>query len=212
MKTCSKCQLIKDESEFCKDRSRSDGLNHRCKSCCKKIQSEDPYKNGQKRYYIDHKDEYNERSAKWREDNRDLLNERFRTRYRKRQTEYVLNRRREDDMFRLYCNFSANFRISLKSTINGKISKNGKSWEELVGYTLSDLVQHLEAKFVDGMDWGNYGPIWHVDHILPITSFQIREIGDDEFKRCWSLNNLQPLWAAVNIRKSNNIGPEWGNQ
>lgn len=33
MKRCSKCKFPKDESEFCKDRSRPDGLNHRCNLC-----------------------------------------------------------------------------------------------------------------------------------------------------------------------------------
>lgn len=33
MKRCSRCKTLKDESEFCKDRSRPNGLNHRCKPC-----------------------------------------------------------------------------------------------------------------------------------------------------------------------------------
>lgn len=32
-KRCSGCKVFKDESEFCKDRSRPDGLNHRCRPC-----------------------------------------------------------------------------------------------------------------------------------------------------------------------------------
>ena len=32
-KRCSRCKLPKDSSEFCKDKSRVDGLNHRCKLC-----------------------------------------------------------------------------------------------------------------------------------------------------------------------------------
>lgn len=32
-KRCSKCKTVKDESDFCKDKSRKDGLNHRCNSC-----------------------------------------------------------------------------------------------------------------------------------------------------------------------------------
>lgn len=35
MKICSRCKLPKDNSEFCKDKSRSDGLNHRCNMCNK---------------------------------------------------------------------------------------------------------------------------------------------------------------------------------
>ena len=54
------------------------------------------------------------------------------------------------------------------------------------------------------MTWDNYGE-WHVDHIKPITYFNICEIGDEEFMKCWSLNNLQPMWGEDNIRKSNKI-------
>jgi hypothetical protein len=54
------------------------------------------------------------------------------------------------------------------------------------------------------MTWDNYGE-WHVDHIKPISSFNITEMGDEEFMECWSLNNLQPMWREENIRKSNKI-------
>lgn len=30
-------------------------------------------------------------------------------------------------------------------------------------------------------------------------------IDDLEFKLCWSLNNLQPLWASNNHKKSNKV-------
>ena len=55
------------------------------------------------------------------------------------------------------------------------------------------------------MSWDNYGE-WHVDHKLPITHFNIVEMGDDEFMKCWALGNLQPMWGVENIRKSNKIG------
>jgi len=62
----------------------------------------------------------------------------------------------------------------------------------------------LEKQFDERMSWDNYGE-WHVDHIKPISSFNIQEIGDNEFIECWSLNNLQPLWGDENIRKSNKL-------
>ena len=73
---------------------------------------------------------------------------------------------------------------------------------ELLGYSPSQLKETIESKFVDGMSWSNYGE-WHVDHKLPITHFNISEMGDEEFMRCWSLDNLQPMWGIENIRKSN---------
>jgi hypothetical protein len=30
-------------------------------------------------------------------------------------------------------------------------------------------------------------------------------MGDEEFMRCWSLENLQPMWGTENIRKSNKV-------
>jgi hypothetical protein len=75
---------------------------------------------------------------------------------------------------------------------------------EILKYTPEQLSNHLENQFTDGMTWENYGE-WHVDHKLPITSFDFKEIGDEEFLKCWSLDNLQPMWAQENIRKSNRI-------
>lgn len=75
----------------------------------------------------------------------------------------------------------------------------------LVGYSVEELKAHLEAKFVEGMSWDNYGPAWHVDHIKPLAAHKITGPQCPEFKAAWSLSNLQPLWAIDNIRK----GAKW---
>jgi hypothetical protein len=78
--------------------------------------------------------------------------------------------------------------------------KNGAHWEHLVGYTASILMRHLERQFTKGMSWNNYGK-WHIDHRVPIVSFQIESIECPEFRACWALSNLQPLWAPLNMAK-----------
>jgi hypothetical protein len=75
---------------------------------------------------------------------------------------------------------------------------------EILQYSPEELATHLENQFTEGMTWENYGE-WHVDHKLPITSFNFQEIGDNEFMRCWSLDNLQPMWGDENIKKSNKM-------
>jgi hypothetical protein len=30
-------------------------------------------------------------------------------------------------------------------------------------------------------------------------------MGDSEFMKCWSLDNLQPMWGVDNIKKSNKL-------
>jgi hypothetical protein len=79
--------------------------------------------------------------------------------------------------------------------------KGGRSWEALVGFTIADLMRHLERQFQPGMSWGNRGE-WHIDHILPLASFNFDTPDDPEFKAAWALTNLRPLWALDNIQKS----------
>lgn len=67
-------------------------------------------------------------------------------------------------------------------------------------FTLEDLMKHLESKFQSGMTWENYGE-WHIDHIRPESSFTYSSCKDKDFMLCWSLDNLQPLWKADNLRK-----------
>jgi len=86
-------------------------------------------------------------------------------------------------------------------TLKGK--KNRRSWQKLVGYTTQDLIKHLENLFDKNMNWNNYGSYWHIDHIKPQSLFNYIYPEDPEFKECWALNNLQPLEAKENIRKSN---------
>lgn len=82
--------------------------------------------------------------------------------------------------------------------------KGGRSWQNLVGYTSDELKKHLERQFVSGMSWENYGTGWHVDHIIPASLFEYSSPDDEEFRACWSLTNLRPLWAVENIRKRDN--------
>lgn len=96
-----------------------------------------------------------------------------------------------------------NFRNAVGDSLRG--TKNRMKTFQLLGYSVADLRSHLEALFVDGMDWETYGAAWHVDHIRPLASFRITGVDCPEFKAAWALSNLQPLWARDNLRK----GARW---
>jgi len=89
--------------------------------------------------------------------------------------------------------------------------KSNTHWEEFVDFTLDELKQHLESLFDDNMSWDNYGSYWHVDHIVPVAAFNYQSYLDESFKRCWSLQNLQPLEISLNVSKQDFISEEWGN-
>jgi 5-methylcytosine-specific restriction endonuclease McrA len=97
---------------------------------------------------------------------------------------------------------SSNIRRYIWCAIKGE--KNGHKWEMLVGYSIEDLMKHIEKQFKPGMTWENYGE-WQIDHKIPISAFNFSDPRDVDFKRCWALENLQPLWAAENLSKSNKL-------
>lgn len=110
--------------------------------------------------------------------------------------EYMRARLSSDDKFRLNLTFSVAVRQSLKK------GKKGRGWESLVGYTVADLIDHLEKLFLPGMTWENYGRGgWHIDHIIPKSAFNYELPEDIDFRRAWALSNLQPLWEKDNIAK-----------
>jgi hypothetical protein len=96
----------------------------------------------------------------------------------------------------------SSFAISIYKTLRGV--KNGRRWECLVGYTVDELKKHLEKQFTDGMTWENYGE-WHVDHKIPKSVFNYETPEDIDFKKCWALSNLQPLWKLDNLIKYNKL-------
>ena len=71
---------------------------------------------------------------------------------------------------------------------------------------MSDLKSHIESQFHNGMSWENYGRKgWHIEHIIPMKAFNFISKDDIDFKRCWALKNIQPIWAKENHRKSASI-------
>jgi len=97
--------------------------------------------------------------------------------------------------FRINSNMSHNIYNSLKG------QKSGRHWENLVGYTFEQLKEHLEKRFKPGMSWENYGK-WVIDHVRPKVSFNIVSAECEDFKKCWALENLQPLWVSENCQKN----------
>jgi len=176
LKQCCKCSTWKPLEKFFSNKIAKDGRGSYCKLCRPK-QKYDYEKN--KAYILRHKNKDPER-------------------YKNKTLMYAKKRMRElyktSVKHRLSVAMSTRIRRSLK---NGK---DGVSWKRLVEYSLDDLKNHLELKFREGMAWENYG-LWHIDHRKPIASFDYKTPADSGFRECWSLENLQPLWAKENMAK-----------
>jgi len=188
MKLCCCCKTNKSFEDFGKNKSTKDGYQKQCKSCRRltqiKYRTKSTGKKISKRY---------RQSVKGQ-----IISKKAQDKYR--QTDkYKLSIQKSYKKKRLSNTVSTRMRQSL----NG--CKYGRHWEDLVGYTLNELKIHLELLFQDGMTWKNHGLFgWHIDHKRPINSFNITSYNCDDFKECWSLDNLQPLWATDNLKKSDN--------
>lgn len=137
----------------------------------------------------------NERVRKNREKNKDAINARRRTpEYRAHQAAYKRTKSAEPK-WRLHNRISS----AIYQAIRGH--KAGRKWEVLVGYTLAQLVEHIERQFDRKMSWDNMGG-WHIDHIIPRAAFTYETPDDPDFKACWALTNLRPCWAAENQAKA----------
>ena len=148
-------------------------------------------------------------TKKWRDKNPKKVNLMKRT-WEKKHPEKLRESRKKADAKRLSVpqgRLDNNISNAIGSSLKGK--KAGRKWETLVGYTLENLIEHLENLFDDKMNWDNYGKYergkfkWHIDHIKPKSLFHYEIAEDPEFKKCWALKNLQPLEAVANIRKKN---------
>ena len=169
------------------------------------------YKGGKsesdKRHYLKNREKRLQYFSDWQKDNRDRLNdyhqkwrEKNIDKHREYKRKYEKHRKDTDPLYKLISNFRTAIYTVLKES---NVDKYGHYFDVLQ-YTPEELINHLEKQFKDDMTWDNYG-IWHVDHKLPITSFDIQEMGDEEFMKCWCLDNLQPMWGEENIRKSNKV-------
>jgi hypothetical protein len=232
-KICGRCDDEKLLKEFYKNRSMKDGLDNKCKSCSSEACREYREKNKKKNHKININDKY--KCCQCRQDklsrefhidittrhglsytckqcqneyrNREEV-KKYRKEYKKeyrsrpetKKLEREYDRKRLKDPFhRLNESISAGMRGCLKGS-----SKAGRHWEKLVNYTEKELRLHLEKQFTDGMTWENYGS-WHVDHRIPKIFFNFTKPEHLDFKRCWDLDNLQPMWASDNMSKGTKL-------
>lgn len=131
-----------------------------------------------------------ERMKRWRAENKGRLREW----HRKRDKE----RRATDRGYRL----NRSLRARLHKYLKAAILKKQWRTSELIGCDNTELKNHIEAQFIPGMTWENYGD-WHIDHRIPLSRFDLSK--PEQQKSACHFSNLQPLWAEENMKKSNKL-------
>ncbi len=168
-----------------------------------------------KEYYQKHKDEKKEYKKEYCKKNKIKIN--------KKSKEYTKNRRKNDPIYKLHDDISRAINKNLKEN---NLTKNNKSINELLPYTMKELKEYLEnhpdvedwMRDENGkLDWSKRGRynletwdpkdsstwVWQIDHEIPKSKFKIKKEGDEEFQKCWTLTNLRPYSALKNILDGN---------
>jgi predicted nucleic acid-binding Zn ribbon protein len=117
-----------------------------------------------------------------------------------RSSRALSKRKRESPKLRMESAIRARVMMSMKRR---GTNKDGRTFE-LIGCTGAELAAHIEKQFNRGMSWDNYGSKWHVDHITPLSYFDMSN--PDDQRRAWNWQNLRPLWALQNITEGNKRG------
>ncbi len=222
-KICSKCNLEIPVDQFYRDKSKKDGRSTICKLCRQKYDQSPKGKTRQTKYETSTKGK--NRQKGWREKNPETIKKLGKEwREKNKEKDYLRkkiwneeNREKINDQQRLKRETDPNYQLYYKmsNSINKSLrgNKNGYKWESLVDFTFQQLKDHLEKQFEDWMTWNNHTSIsksngkkvWHIDHIIPSSSFSFTSPDDPEFKQCWCLKNLRPLEALENISKGAKI-------
>jgi len=115
-------------------------------------------------------------------------------------------RRLEDPVYRLRHHISARVGSQIKKKPKGYVA----DLEKYLGYTFKELSHYLEEELRSRegskrsiMDAFNEG--YHVDHILPLSSFGDLDIDSHGFRICWEMANLRTIPAEENLEKGSKI-------
>jgi ATP-dependent Lon protease len=148
-----------------------------------------------------------ENHKKWSEQNKEHLKQYIKE-YRKNNVDKIRQIKRDYERYRKASDpaykLISNFRTAIYQVLKENNVEKNKHYFDILKYTPEELISHLEKQFTDSMTWENYGE-WHVDHRMPISSFFFESVDDDSFMKCWSLDNLQPMWGKENITKGDKI-------
>jgi hypothetical protein len=214
---CKSCKKQADKTDYLKHRDvrRSSQKKYNTRNLHRRRQQGrewrrkniEEIKEYQKKYYLNNKEKLKNRSLEWAKKNSN------------KKKQWIENNRekiRQRDNQKYQKNIKLRITKSMASNIRSQllgITGITDIVKSRLGYSIEQLKIHLESLFEPGMNWDNYGRVdqegnqrgiwWEIDHIVPKSKFCYNSYEDEEFKTCWSLNNLRPLWASQNRSEGN---------
>jgi len=201
-KICDKCNCIKTIDKYRKYTYKENSYSITCKKCLNELDKKRKInKRKQKLENSTHKCE------KCNEEKSFIHFAKLKKFYKKKiclscypsflkeqKTEWCKNERNNNLNYRLKKSIAARLRAVLNketSTMN------------YIGCNIQFLREWFEFNFTDEMSWDNYGSFWSIDHIIPVSKFDL--IDETQKNKCWNWTNLVPVQVNYNSSKRQNI-------
>lgn len=210
MKICTLCNKEQSYSSFFRHKKNKDGLTSWCKKCSSRKSAE---------YAATHKDRIREQRQQARKNNKQTKKEadrkyylknrdRIKSRVKKYRTLhkedcnayrriYDKSRKRTDTHYKMMkCLRTRNYKA-----LKGK--KKPRSLEKNCGFS-GFLMDYIKTTFYnDRMTPDNYGEVWELDHIKPLSSFDLTD--PNQYIEANHYTNLQALLVEDNKEKSGRL-------
>jgi hypothetical protein len=195
-KICKRCKNDLDISNFHKDSKSKDNLKASCKKCISLYN---------KRYNLININKHVLYLKEWQEKNKDHI-QKYTINYQNNNKEKIYKKSTEYHKFRYNNDPIFKLRRLLRDRIYKTISKKKVTLKtkELLGCTFEEFRLYIESKFSHEMNWDNHGTLWELDHIKPVSLFNLTDL--EQQKQCFHYSNMQPLNKKENRIKSNKYG------
>ena len=158
-------------------------------------------------YYRQNKKESQERSKQYYQQNKEQIQEYNKQYYGQNKEEILQNqnqyqnlRKKEDVNYKIKCYLRTRIYNAIKNNL-----KSGSAVADLM-MSISNFKLYLEERWYpdpdtgEMMSWLNYGKGWHIDHVIPLSAFDLTD--RQQFLKAVHYSNLRPMWAKQNISES----------
>lgn len=205
MKRCNHCKIEKELMEFCKNKRQNDGVDKRCKKCCKifskryrdKPKEIPTYKICKICSISKNSTEYHKKSTskdglckicrkpitkKYNSENSEKVKQsnikwkKDNPDYKFNSSKYSRDRKKRDPLFKLRKNIGSLILMTFKNSKTNKAYRTMK----ILGCSIEDFRKHIENQFLEWMTWDNHGGNYKKCN----------------FKNSWDLDHIIPVSFA----------------
>lgn len=181
-KECKYCLKKQDIIMFRKNRRK-------CKDCEKKdgreYRQSEFGKQKAKTWSDNNKEQHAKLQSDWAKNNREHINAKYNARIK------------------------IDFAFKLKKSCHRQLLENLKykksTTMKYFSCNIELFTEWLKYCFDDDMTMENHGSYWHLDHVIPIATFDLEK--EQDLKLCFHYLNYMPLPAKENISKQDKIIP-----